>query len=203
MKETEALGVRERILDLAASLFVAQGYDGISMREIAEACQLSKAGLYYHFKDKEDLFLEILSTNLAELEILLRGIAAQQGSAREKIGAFIHNVFIQMPANRRAIIRLASQDMGKLQPVVRADFDRQYQEKFLNHLARWLEEGAASGELRSMDPYLGTWALLGLMYPFFNQNASNPEEQLKIVRLIETVFFEGMRTSGQSGKHTT
>ncbi len=57
----EETGVRARILNTALRLFVAQGYNGVSMREIAALCQLSKAGLYYHFEDKEDLFLEIIN----------------------------------------------------------------------------------------------------------------------------------------------
>ncbi len=54
----ENIDVRDRILLKALQFFVAHGYDGISMREIAEACGLSKAALYYHFRDKEALFLE-------------------------------------------------------------------------------------------------------------------------------------------------
>ena len=49
---TEALDLRARILAEATRLFVVYGYNGISMREIAEAVGVSKAGQYYHFKDK-------------------------------------------------------------------------------------------------------------------------------------------------------
>src|SRR5512133_1460915 len=64
---TEQETMRVRIMNQAANLFVTSGYAGISMREIAEAVGVSKAGLYYHFKDKEDLFIEILKDNLEEI----------------------------------------------------------------------------------------------------------------------------------------
>nr|HRC77090.1 TetR family transcriptional regulator [Kouleothrix sp.] len=54
------IALRERILAEGARLFMEHGYNGISMREIAEAVGVSKAGLYYHFKDKQDLFLAIM-----------------------------------------------------------------------------------------------------------------------------------------------
>jgi AcrR family transcriptional regulator len=50
---------RERILDVALELFKEQGYDGTSLREIAERLGVTKAALYYHFERKEDILLEL------------------------------------------------------------------------------------------------------------------------------------------------
>jgi AcrR family transcriptional regulator len=50
---------RERILDVALELFNEQGYDGTSLREIAERLGITKAALYYHFERKEDILLEL------------------------------------------------------------------------------------------------------------------------------------------------
>ena len=72
MAEHEGSVSRERIIAEATRLFVAFGYHRISMREIAEATGISKAGLYYHFRDKEELILEILHSNLVEIFSLSR-----------------------------------------------------------------------------------------------------------------------------------
>jgi len=50
---------RERILDVALELFIEQGYDKTSLREIAERLGVTKAALYYHFERKEDILLEL------------------------------------------------------------------------------------------------------------------------------------------------
>jgi AcrR family transcriptional regulator len=50
---------RERILDVALELFNEQGYDKTSLREIAERLGVTKAALYYHFQNKEDILLEL------------------------------------------------------------------------------------------------------------------------------------------------
>ncbi|MEV0266711.1 TetR/AcrR family transcriptional regulator [Streptomyces sp. NPDC050617] len=50
---------RQRIQDVALGLFVEQGYEKTSLREIAEALDVTKAALYYHFKTKEDIFVSI------------------------------------------------------------------------------------------------------------------------------------------------
>ena len=50
------LGKRAAILDAAKRLFVEQGYDGVSMDQIAAAAGVSKLTVYSHFGDKETLF---------------------------------------------------------------------------------------------------------------------------------------------------
>jgi AcrR family transcriptional regulator len=55
----EAQSTRERILDVALDLFVEHGYEGASLRQIAEIMGFSKAALYYHFASKDDLLLAL------------------------------------------------------------------------------------------------------------------------------------------------
>ena len=51
---------RQRILAVSAELFVEQGYEGTSLREIAERLGVTKAALYYHFSSKEQIFRALL-----------------------------------------------------------------------------------------------------------------------------------------------
>jgi AcrR family transcriptional regulator len=53
------LNTRERILDVALDLFIAQGYDGTSLREIAQRLGFTKAALYYHFTSKDDILMAL------------------------------------------------------------------------------------------------------------------------------------------------
>uniref|UniRef100_A0AAU2JV55 TetR/AcrR family transcriptional regulator n=1 Tax=Streptomyces sp. NBC_00049 TaxID=2903617 RepID=A0AAU2JV55_9ACTN len=50
---------RQRIQDVALELFVEQGYEKTSLREIAERLEVTKAALYYHFKTKEDIIISL------------------------------------------------------------------------------------------------------------------------------------------------
>jgi AcrR family transcriptional regulator len=61
---------RERILTVANELFTEQGYEGTSLREIADRLDITKAALYYHFKSKDEILrvlLEPFDTLLDEL----------------------------------------------------------------------------------------------------------------------------------------
>src|SRR6516162_5877947 len=50
---------RDRILDVALDLFTEQGFDGTSLREIAERLHVTKAALYYHFESKDDILMAL------------------------------------------------------------------------------------------------------------------------------------------------
>ena len=47
----------ERILNCSIVLFARSGFHGVSMRQVAVAVGVTVAALYYHFKDKETLYL--------------------------------------------------------------------------------------------------------------------------------------------------
>lgn len=72
MRMAKADGVEgtERMLQIlseSARLFAERGYDGTSMRDIAEACGISKSLLYHHFTDKDEIFARIALGSTREL----------------------------------------------------------------------------------------------------------------------------------------
>src|SRR5512138_2815352 len=143
----EAVGMHRRILQEATRLFTQNGYNAVSMREIAAACGITKAALYYHFTDKQALFAAILSEYLEHMNRLIDACREAAPTARGRLSAFVRAVFEQ-PAEQRAIIRLASQEMPNLSPELRGSFDRQYQAQFIGKLAGLLKEGIHYQELR-------------------------------------------------------
>jgi AcrR family transcriptional regulator len=58
-RERERSETRDKILDAARELFVTEGYDGVSMRKVAEKIEYSPTAIYVHFANKEELFLEL------------------------------------------------------------------------------------------------------------------------------------------------
>ena len=58
---------KERIIEIAGKLFSQRGYDGVSMGEIAKAVGLTKAAIYYHFKDKKALYEAVILSRLDKL----------------------------------------------------------------------------------------------------------------------------------------
>ena len=58
---------RDKILDAARELFVTEGYDGVSMRRVAEKIEYSPTAIYVYFADKQELFHELCQQDYARL----------------------------------------------------------------------------------------------------------------------------------------
>ena len=60
---------KKRILDVATEEFATLGYSGLSMNKQAEKLKINKAMIYYYFKDKRNLYDEVISS-IIELIVL-------------------------------------------------------------------------------------------------------------------------------------
>ena len=56
---------RVEILEVAARLFSRAGYDGVGMRDIADAVGILGGSLYHHFKSKQQIYIEVHRAALA------------------------------------------------------------------------------------------------------------------------------------------
>ena len=73
------------ILEMAQVLFTQQGYEGLSIRDLAQHCGLAKATIYHHFRDKEDLFFSVLERDLLCLRAKVVQAAAGEEEALAKL----------------------------------------------------------------------------------------------------------------------
>lgn len=64
VSDSVADSARSRILDEAASLFLRRGYEGTSLRHLAEVVGMKAGSLYYHFSSKDELLTTILERGI-------------------------------------------------------------------------------------------------------------------------------------------
>ena len=108
---------QERILDAAAALFSARGYEGASISAIATRAEVSRSAVFWHFGDKETLFRETFRRMLVPFaEQIARSLAHPDPATRlvELIAVYERIVEEQTPAIQ-AFVRWAIES-----PVLRA-----------------------------------------------------------------------------------
>lgn len=66
-RERERAETREKILDAAREMFATRGVEATTMRAIAERIEYTPTAIYHHFKDKDELILEICHADFARL----------------------------------------------------------------------------------------------------------------------------------------
>ncbi len=58
----KAVSKKQLIIDKATEVFAAKGFRDVTMKDIVEACGISRGGLYLYYDSTESLFLDVLKT---------------------------------------------------------------------------------------------------------------------------------------------
>jgi AcrR family transcriptional regulator len=77
----DGAGRKDQILSVAMELFIEHGYEGTSVRDIADALKVTPSALYYHFTGKEEIATSLLAQRRSELDELAAWIKAEPRSA--------------------------------------------------------------------------------------------------------------------------
>jgi len=98
-REREKSETRDKILDAARELFVTEGYEGVSMRRVAEKIEYSPTAIYVHFADKNELFRELCHRDYARLaEVFQSSVVSTDPLDRlRRIGAIYIDFGLRYP----------------------------------------------------------------------------------------------------------
>jgi AcrR family transcriptional regulator len=86
---------RSTIIEVAHDLFITQGYNATSMRQIAQKAGIALGGIYNHFSGKEDIFRAVFLENHPYLEM----IPALESAQGDTVEEFVRNAADQMMAS--------------------------------------------------------------------------------------------------------
>ncbi|MCO4743887.1 MAG: TetR/AcrR family transcriptional regulator [Proteobacteria bacterium] len=112
--------LREVIVREATRLFAQRGYGSTSMRELAAAAGVTKPTLYYHFGNKESLFLDVVHFHISQIDDLVRDALAVDGGVRDRLRRFAVSYIQEGAANQDALRLLVTvqHPVDKGQPMV-------------------------------------------------------------------------------------
>ena len=190
--------VQGRLMTSAIALFARKGYAATTVREIVEAAGVTKPVLYYHFGNKEGIFLAMMGEALREFEATATGALVTEGFAEERILRFLDSIFALMLDHLDVIRVLDAIYYGPPQGAPFFDFEVIHK-RFIEILGRLIREGIESGEFRPGDPDDLTWAIVGPFEVARGMSLSHPEMNFgrdRLARLLKVVF-EGIRAEDE------
>ena len=104
---------RQQILDIAADLFAARGFHGVSVAELGAACGISGPALYKHFESKDSMLAEMLVSISETLLSEGRSRVASAQGPREALEALVE-WHIEFAIDHRALIVVQDRDWSSL-----------------------------------------------------------------------------------------
>jgi len=174
-----------QILSTAARLFATSGYDGTSMRDIADACGISKSLLYHHFADKDEIFARIALGSTRELYQFVHDRLPEGAAPSERIRAFMVATGEYFQRYRWAWI--ASTGAFWSDPQQRRQKERlMWRDRYEGLIRALIQEAIDAGEIRPVDvPLAGRLVLSALnwMHRWYK-----PEKGLAAPEIAEAYF---------------
>jgi AcrR family transcriptional regulator len=149
------------IIDAAAAVFAARGYDATSTQAIADVLGIRQASLYYYFPSKEAALEQVCLRGVEGFVEQAAATAALDEAAPEKVRGLILGHLGPM-RDRQAYVRVFLRDRHRLPDESRRRVGR-VSRRYERIIQGVLEAGVRAGELRAdLDCRLATLALLGM-----------------------------------------
>jgi AcrR family transcriptional regulator len=190
------MNTKEKIQNVAIKMFSGKGYTETSMREISAELNISKAALYYHFSNKEEIFVSIIENIFKEIIKFNKELASQNIPTWEILKKWIEHT-VNSSVKKDNIGQLIRQIMmGKFKNVsnnidifsfINVNFE------ILNSV---MKKGIEEKEIRSdIDSKFLTISFLGLLHSVLGPMRNNTKNltNKKISESLYKLIYDGMK----------
>jgi TetR/AcrR family transcriptional regulator len=187
---------RERIIDAAQAIFARDGFVGAKMQEIADRVGIQRPSLFYHFKNKEALFVAAHEQVFARIEPVFRESLAPNGDP-----------FVQLDRVSRAVLAVMAEEPDFARMVARTSVDRHpaavkivrtYLQPLVDVSVGFVRDGQRRGVFADIDPFfftLNSWGAALIYFIARDLLAPNakPTDAKDLARFTTTLLQMGNR----------
>ena len=159
---TESKSTRERILDAAMGLFSAKGFHDTKLDEIVAQASVSKGSIYFHFPNKEKLFIALVDQFADLIERRAKEAIAGETDSIRRVQAALEAVLETFSKYRRPAKLLLVQAVG-----LGAVFERkriEVNDRFVLLIQTYLDEAVADGSISPVNTHIASHAWMGAIY---------------------------------------
>ncbi|MDF9408998.1 MAG: HTH-type transcriptional regulator RutR [Pelotomaculum sp. PtaB.Bin013] len=192
-KEREQLRRRTEILQAALELFSQKGYHNVSMHEIAVRAEFAVGTLYKFFKNKEELYKEILMQTAMLFHSALSKALEEKEDEYARVKNYLKTkckIFMENILSVRLYFAVSGAGVSfnvrrGLETELRSFYDQ-----IIQKLAAVFEKGIQKEIFRPLDPYYLALALDSISSAFLFCWMEDPDRHPVDTDLIDKIFFE-------------
>lgn len=143
--------MHDRILAAARGLFLARGYNGSNLRDIAAEAKVSMGGIYHHFESKEGIYLALLHDQAAPKALGSISELFENPLFPENLGDIGTTIF-QLTRTHRDFFKLLYIDVLEFQSKNVRHIIGGFRKLIVSRSARLLEHRTEAGDLADIHP---------------------------------------------------
>ena len=189
MKATRHDEQRHQVVEAAAAVIRQFGFQKTTMNDIARALRMGKSSLYHYFQNKEEIFVEVLKTDLDGLRAEFMDAIESERTAEGKLRAYVLKRTELLARTTREHMELLEATTERYELLLK--IHEIYDKDEIRIISSILEAGVKAGEFRVEDVKETSAALVtafrAFEYPFFA--AARPE---KVMSSLLDILFRGI-----------
>ena len=195
---------RRQVLETAARVICEKGYEGASIQDIAEACGLTKAGLYHHIRSKEHLLLEIMNYGMDVFEEQVMSPVLTIADPLERLKTCMEKNILLVTLGWSKEVTIILHEHNTLTGDARTHINAR-KKRYLRFLETSFAEAIRAGRIRQVNPKVASFSYLGMVlwiYKWFRPDGAVPAQDL--VHQMQDLLFSGLevRVSSKRNRRT-
>ena len=147
----KSLQKRKYILETARRVFMEKGYKRVTMKDIVEACEISRGGLYLYFNNTAEIFLEVLNLESEEADDVFSDSITEDATAADILTLFLREQKKELLRTKDTLTQATYEfyfenNLSKKDNILKKQFD-----SAVKIIQKLIETGVGNGEFYCVD----------------------------------------------------
>ena len=147
----KSLQKKKFILETARKVFMEKGYKRVTMKDIVEACDISRGGLYLYFNGTDEIFMEVLKMESEEADDLFAESIKEDATITDILTLFLEEQKKELLRKKNNLVQATYEfyfenDLPKKENILKNQFD-----SAVMIIQKLIENGVENGEFYCED----------------------------------------------------
>ena len=142
---------RQLILETARKIFMEKGYKNVTMKDIVEACGISRGGLYLYFDDTSQIFLEVLKMESQEADDVFSDTITEDATAADILFLFLREQKKELLRRNDTLNQAVYEFYFQSEPVKKGNVLKRQFDSAVKIMERLIGMGVEQGEFSCGD----------------------------------------------------
>ncbi len=143
---------RKYILEVARKVFAQKGFKSVTMKDIVDACEISRGGLYLYFESTDQILMEVLQMEADETDDVFTERIAREDSAGDILTLFLKEQKKELLQKKDNLTMAVYEYFFAHKPADKNNMLRRQFDAGVRVLEKLIEMGIASGEFYCENP---------------------------------------------------
>lgn len=143
---------RKLILETSRKIFMEKGYKRVTMKDIVEACGISRGGLYLYFGSTGEIFTEVLKMERQETDDVFSGAIAEDATASDILALLLKEQKKEILRKKNSLTVAVYEYFFENRPTKKDNMLRTRFDEAAAVMEKLITDGVESGEFYCEDP---------------------------------------------------